>query len=375
MSLEQFIAGFKKEERVTLALRQLYESLNYQKFRMRKFEEYQLYADNKNFLKDESVITFHDLDGKLLALKPDVTLSIVKNTKARIDSTEKLYYIENVYRLNRATQEYKEINQMGLECMGKVDGYAGIEVIHLAVKSLEAIDEECLLDIGHMGYISGILDNLAIDDSGRQTLLDFLRHKNAHELKKAIAQMDISPFYAERLEKLPELSGCFEDVIAAAKALAVNEAMYKAVEELEALYAALEALGVAQKLRLDFSIINDMDYYTGVIFQGYVKRVPQAVLSGGRYDNLLKKFSRDVQAIGFALYLDGLNRYYPAERPYDVDVLALNDGQDEARFAQAVWQLTRQGFSVRAGAPEDKIRYKKRLAYRDGQFVEVEILD
>ena len=370
--MEQFIDSLRKEERITLRLRQLYERLNYRKFRMRKFEEYQLYADNKNFLKSENVITFHDLDGRLMALKPDVTLSIVKNTKADLEHSEKLYYIENVYRLSRHNHEYREISQMGLEYIGRVDEYAALEVAHLAMESLKAIDQRFVLEFSHMGFISGLLDNINLDSETRGQVIDCIRSKNAHELKRILAQSGVSSFYAGRIERLPGLYGGFEPVLKSAREIAVNDTMAQALDELQKLYAALSRLADASTLRLDFSLINDIDYYNGMIFQGYVEKVPQAVLSGGRYDLQLRKMGKQAQALGFALYLDELNRCYPTQRDLDVDVLALRENGDEAGFAAAVWALCQSGLSVRAENEFcGEIRYKKLMRYQDGALREV----
>ena len=108
----------KKEERVSFSLRALFEQYGYRKFKMSKFEEYDFYAENRSFLHSEAILTFTGLDGKLLALKPDVTLSIVKNTKGSRDTAERVYYNENVYRARKGAGEYKEIMQVGLEYIG-----------------------------------------------------------------------------------------------------------------------------------------------------------------------------------------------------------------------------------------------------------------
>ena len=114
----------KKEEQVSFSLRALFEQYGYRKFKMSKFEEYDFYAENRSFLHSEAILTFTGLDGKLLALKPDVTLSIVKNTKGSRDTAERVYYNENVYRARKGAGEYKEIMQVGLEYIGEVDAYA-----------------------------------------------------------------------------------------------------------------------------------------------------------------------------------------------------------------------------------------------------------
>lgn len=128
----------KKEERVSFSLRALFEQYGYRKFKMSKFEEYDFYAENRSFLHSEAILTFTGLDGKLLALKPDVTLSIVKNTKGSRDTAERVYYNENVYRARKGAGEYKEIMQVGLEYIGEVDAYATLEVLLLAAEKPES---------------------------------------------------------------------------------------------------------------------------------------------------------------------------------------------------------------------------------------------
>ncbi|MGN1418565.1 MAG: ATP phosphoribosyltransferase regulatory subunit, partial [Acutalibacteraceae bacterium] len=123
----------KNEERAVFALRSLYSKHGYLPYKMSKFEEYDLYVRNKDFLVSDSIITFNDKDGKLLALKPDVTLSIVKNTDDDPLCKQKLFYNENVYRVSGSTHSYKEIMQTGLECIGDIDLYDMTEVLLLAL--------------------------------------------------------------------------------------------------------------------------------------------------------------------------------------------------------------------------------------------------
>ncbi|MBO5184513.1 MAG: ATP phosphoribosyltransferase regulatory subunit, partial [Clostridia bacterium] len=110
----------QQSEKIIFALRELYLSKKFSPYRMSKFEEYDLYADNKDFLVSDNVITFNDIGGKLMALKPDVTLSIIKNSVDKPLETQKLFYNENVYRVSKSTGSFKEIMQTGVECFGKV---------------------------------------------------------------------------------------------------------------------------------------------------------------------------------------------------------------------------------------------------------------
>ena len=130
-----------REEKALFALRELYEGHGYRRFQMSRFEEYRLYVQNKDFLVSDQVITFTDPSGKLMALKPDVTLSIIKNAADEPGKVQKLYYHENVYRPNGAMGSFKEIMQAGLECVGDLSAYDVAEVAYLAAKSLQSLLE------------------------------------------------------------------------------------------------------------------------------------------------------------------------------------------------------------------------------------------
>ena len=120
-------------------------------------------------------------------------------------------------------------------------------------------------------------------------------------------------------------------------------------------------------MNLDFSIVNDMDYYTGIIFQGFINGVPSSILSGGRYDNLLRKLGKDADAIGFAVYLDLLERFDSKEKEYDVDTLLLyEEGADVAALAQAAQMLTDNGQSVLVQRKNTgHVNYKQLLCMKD----------
>ena len=148
MKIDENVLKF--EEKVVFALRSLYVNAGYHQFKMSKFEEYDLYSKNKDFLVSEGVITFNDTNGKLLALKPDVTLSIIKNSRDLPGVTEKYYYNENVYRISETSQTYKEILQTGLECIGDISREDLYQVVRLAIESLESIGKDFVFCISHI---------------------------------------------------------------------------------------------------------------------------------------------------------------------------------------------------------------------------------
>ena len=140
-----------------------------------------------------------------------------------------------------------------------------------------------------------------------------------------------------------------------------------ALEELEGLCRILERLDLLERVRLDFSIVNDMRYYNGVIFRGYLPGLASGVLAGGRYDHLLRRMGKTGGAIGFAVYLDQLERL-EGDSMYDVDVLLLYDPQDDpAAVAERARALTAAGHSVRVErAVPQRLRYKELIRFPEG---------
>ncbi len=352
---------FENDEKIIFKLRQLYSKYGYMKYRMSKFEEYDLYVRNKDFLVSENIITFTDVDGKLMALKPDVTLSIIKNSREDADSVQKMYYNENVYRASTETRAFKEIMQTGLEAIGDIDDYCICEVLMLAAKSLECITDDYILDISHMGIVSLAIEGIEISQKGRAALLKALGEKNIGGIAAVCNAECIDEKTAELLKSLVTVYGAPDKVIAKLKSMNLAKQFDDAIKQLEDITEMLTFCGCIDKIRIDFSVINDMGYYNGVVFKGFVNGVPEGVLSGGQYDNLMKKMSRKSGAIGFAVYLDLLERMYVDSHDFDVDtVLIYDEGAKLGDINNAVRLLTDNGESVIAQkAKPEKLRYKK----------------
>ena len=293
------------EERAIMRLRSLYRQFGYTQYKMSRFEEYGLYSDNKTFLSSGEIITFTGANGRLMALRPDVTLSIVKN----IDDDaglKKLYYNENVYRPDG--HEFREQMQVGLECIGDIGlGLMG-EVLMLAMRSLDLLGERTRLDVSHMGYISGLLKSEELTHGQRSELLLLIGEKNKPGLSKLCREYGLCDDFRERITALAALCGPYDDIIGQLRLISVNDETEAALHELGELDSILRKQGENNEINLDFSIVNDLSYYSGIIFQGYIEGIAAKVLSGGRYDKLLRKFGKASGAIGFAVYLDLLER-------------------------------------------------------------------
>ena len=229
------------QEALIFRLRELFETAGYKRFKMGKFEDYDLYSRYKDFLVSDAVISFTDGSGALKALKPDVTLSIIKSARPQPGKTEKLYYNESVYR--QSGSSFKEMMQCGLECIGSVDETCVLDVLSLAAKCLKEISEDCILSISQV--VSG-------DETGS--------------------------------------------------------------EKLSMLQKEMDSLGFSDIVRIDSSSEPAMRYYSGIVFKGYINGVPEAVLSGGQYDMLAVRMGKNCRAIGFAVYMDALERFLNSDK-------------------------------------------------------------
>ena len=359
----------RAEERAVYKMRELYGSYGYLQYKVSKFEEYDLYAKNKSFLVSDKLLTFTDTNGKLMALKPDVTLSIIKNVVANEKASYKVYYDERVYRTTASGDGFGEIMQTGLESIGNIDAFAQSEVVMLAMKSLEGISEDYLLDISNMSFLEGLLESAGVNADVMSDFLTLIGSKNVPAIKMLCAKYGIS---AENTDRICKASSMYLPIKAALdeiKPLLDGEKMQAAYDELYELYLILSSYGLTDKLYVDFSIVNDMNYYDGIIFKGFINGIFDSVLSGGRYDRLMEKLGKKMGAIGFAVYLDQLERFGASDDGYDVDVLLLyNDDTPVSKVISAVNRFRADGKSVRATNTLDKsVSYKKLFGFgKDG---------
>lgn len=351
-------------EKVMFSLRSLYSSCGYSQYKMSKFEEYDLYAANKDFLISDSVITFTDTNGKLMALKPDVTLSIIKNIKDEPDALNKVFYNENVYRISGGSHTYKEIMQAGLECFGDIDTYSICEVVTLAAKSLKTISESCVLDISHLGLLENVFESFNVPKLARTQMLKFVGDKNVHELARCCQELGIEQENIDSLKILVSSSGNPDNIIPTL----INELKDKTdITPLKDMQIMLEAVApsVKKMLRIDFSVVNDIKYYNGIVFKGFIEGVPTSILSGGQYDKLMKKMNRRSSAIGFAVYLDMIERFNMNFNEFDFDiVLIYSDKTKLSDLNKYVEELTKSGERVFVAKEISKnVKYRKYINF------------
>ena len=362
----------KNNEKAIYGLRGLYKEYGYSLYKVSKFEEYDLYAHNKSFLVSKNILSFTDTNGKLLALKPDVTLSIVKNIPDGDTCTHKLCYNETVYRTSADSDGFREIMQTGLECIGDIDTYSECEVVMLAMKSLDTISDEYILDISHMGLLEGLLCEAGLGDGEKAELVRLVESKNVYAIKESCTKYSIDKATADALCFITELYMPLDRALEKIKDIIKGEKMRAAYEALADVSEALKLYGLSDKLYLDLSIVNDVNYYDGICFKGYINGIPDSVLSGGRYDKLIKRLGKSVGAIGFAVYLDRLERLEENSREYDVDaVLIYEKGTDIRKIAEAQESLSQEGKRVLVGHSPDRSQSYRQLLKLTDRGIEI----
>lgn len=345
----------KSDEKAVFALRALYRRFGYTRFKMSKFEEYDLYVKNKDFLVSDGIITFTDTNGRLKALKPDVTLSLINNCKDG-SGIQKLYYNENVYRISGKTHTYREIMQTGLECIGNIGRLEVCEVLRLAAKSLETVAENGIMELSHVGVIEAALHEVGAPRELYGRLISCISRKSYDDILLIARENGLN---AEPLSIFTRNYTAPAQALAAVETTFTSAEVRASLEELRQTVTILQGCCGSVRLIVDFSAVGGMRYYSGVVFKGYIAGIPEVVLSGGQYDRLMRRLNRSGGAIGFAVYLEALQGLDREEKAYDVDTVLLC-GDDIAAAINTSEMLSAGGTFVRLcrELPEN-LRYRR----------------
>lgn len=327
--MEEYVKYLSTEEKKTIQLKALFQHHHFQRYYLSAFESYDVYVQSRNYQAEQEVITFIGSNGQVMALKPDITLSIIQNTGA--DEAKRCFYDEDVYRHDYKNQEYRRIHQLGVEQIGQLSLTDEQEILQLAMDSLK------LLGQGQIAFSHRrLLDEMLtwFDDKQKGAVLQALKQKAIHELKKLTLLHSFSDEKWQLLQKLLFTEEAVLQQIEDALMLFNDSASQQVLNNLKQLMQTLPK----HVFRLDLSIIDDKDYYSGLIFHGFLPDVASPVLIGGRYDQLLSRQGKQQQGIGFAVYLDE-QLFHPAS----LSLTAVKDDYvkvalPKGRMAEKVYQ-------------------------------------
>lgn len=374
--MKNYIKNMSKKDLVLLDIRKMYDLYGYKRISLPSFEEYDLYNENKDFI-DRNILTVMSPNGKLLALRPDITLSVAKKiSKDQSLKYSKIYYQENTYNLTKYTG-YEEDEQLGIELIGKESVFLDFEIVDLAVKSLDIINEKSLIVLSHAGFISSIFDNLNLEYEVKEEIFDCINKKNSHDIKKILENNKfISENVKELIYKIPELSGDLDDITKKLSKYGINDNIKKILLELKQLNNLLLKFHKKSKIVFDFSVIKNLNYYNGIILQGYIEGFPNVILTGGRYDRLFEKFGVDTGAVGFAILTDSLKGYYKDEDKNDFEILIAYDDSNFEKLVEFVNDFQEKGLRVRTENVEnfkendsEIFNYDEKYLFKNGNLI------
>ena len=275
-------------------------------------EYYELFTGDMAGLPQESLYKLCDAHGRLLVMRPDSTLPIARLVATRLKDAPpplRLYYAQTVYRATPAMSgRSDEILQAGVELLGAAGRRADEEIITLAVDALQALEvDDFRLEIGHAGFYQALAARLPVEEDVREEIRLLIESKNYAGLGSLLDALPDSEA-VRAIRRLPRLFGGREVLREAAAVCGGDPSALEPLRYLNGLTADLDRLGLGGQISLDLGLVHRNDYYTGVVFRGYVANAGQAAISGGRYDRLLDTFGAPLPATGFAVDIDPLAR-------------------------------------------------------------------
>lgn len=305
---------YGKEYAVKLAIEEhIHGQLNsygYEDIQTPTFEFFDVFSKDIGTTPSRELYKFFDKEGNTLVLRPDFTPSMARcAAKYYMDEDVpiRFCYLGNTFTNTSNLQgKLKEVTQMGAELMGDGSVEADGEIIALAVSSLLAAGlQEFQLSIGEIEYFKGICEEVGLDEDTELSLRDYISGKNIFGAEALLLEKGIDEKHREMLLKTTDFFGSVE-MLKEAAAIVDNDRSRSAVERLFALYQVLCEYGVEKYISFDLGMLSKYNYYTGVIFKAYAYGVGDAILKGGRYDNLLSRFGKEAPAVGFMVVIDDL---------------------------------------------------------------------
>ena len=279
----------------------LFKAKGYQKVMTPTIEFFDVFNRESSGYSHENLYSLTDSYGRLLVLRPDSTLPIARLVATRLQNATlplRIYYNQNVFlRQKNLTGRSDESTQSGIELMGVAGIRADLEVVATAVEAIECCTSaDFKLEIGHAGFFKDLCSNLNVDDETIGAIYDCVESRNFVSLNKILDKIGENSV-TDCIRNLPRYFGGL-DIIEKAKQIGIGN---ESLEYLKELYVQLEKMGLSDKIIIDLSLVNRTNYYTGIIFKGYLDGSGISVVSGGRYDLLAGEFGKDMPSTGFGI--------------------------------------------------------------------------
>ncbi len=292
----------------------IFSAAGYSEVRTPELEFYDVFCIDSEPIRQEQMYKLTDNRGRLLVLRPDNTMPIARMAASKLRNSPlplRLCYNQPCYRISGIRGGSNQIHQAGVELIGAGGVRADCEVLMLALRALSSCLEDFRIELGHSGLFRALVALLPVDDAQREALRGCIEAKNYASLSDELDLIGDTP-EVRALKQLPRLFGGRE-VLRQAAELIDNPQVHEQLCYLEHLYSVLSELGYEDKLMIDLGLVNQNDYYTGIVFSAYAHGSGERVLSGGRYDSLLANFGYDVPACGFGVNIGAMTSAMPSD--------------------------------------------------------------
>jgi ATP phosphoribosyltransferase regulatory subunit len=293
-------------------LRQLYLNTGFSEVASPTLEFYDVFQGDNVSIKQEKMYKLFDNAGRILVLRPDMTMPIGRIVATKLKDSLyplRICYSGNIFRKNDDLEgKVSETTQSGIEVIGSESQKADAEVIITAIQALEAIGiKKFQLEIGQADFFKGLVEDIAITEDEMESLRWIVENKNFGALKEFTEEREviIGRNHLKALKKLPELFGGIE-ILEKARVLTKNKRSLAALDTIEKTYEKIRNVGLGDYISIDLGMVQHIDYYTGITFRGYSSKIGTTIISGGRYDNLISKFGTSMPAVGFAIDVDNI---------------------------------------------------------------------
>ena len=280
-------------------------------------EYYNVFSKAGSAVPEEGTLKMIDRSGRILVLRPDCTLPIARVTATHLQHEplpQRLYYDETIFRAATVNAGHmSEMDQCGVELIGAAGTRADAEAVAVALEALQSCQlQHYRIELGHAAFFRALAEELNADEMQVEEIRALIEQKSFAALDDLLKErFSDKPSY-QALRRLSRLFGGAE-VLAEARSLTDNPAAVQALEELSAIYEALCAAGWGAYVGFDLGLVHQIDYYTGMVFCGYVEGSGHVVVTGGRYDALMGKFGRSAPATGFAVDVADVAGALPAQ--------------------------------------------------------------
>lgn len=291
---------------------QLFKAEGYRQVQTPIFEYYDLFKEIKGTLEMDRMIKVIDTDGKVLVLRPDATIPIARTAASQgadPKALRRFAYVTSIFRMadDPRNVQSREFTQAGVELFGDGGVTADVEVISLAIACLQKVGITAFtFDLGQANFFKALSAETSLNSDELAHLQQLIENKNFADLKRLVEGLPVKKPVKDAFRAIPRLFGRPETVLEEARKIAFNAEMEAGINELERVYAALQEAGLGSYITIDLGLMNNLKYYTGILFQAYVHGFGKPIILGGRYDELSKYFGCDTKATGFAIYVDDL---------------------------------------------------------------------